>query len=124
MADGRRDELLATLGAAFRWVDIETNGTRPCPVRPANVFISCSPKRIAGQEVVVEADWWKVLIPDQESFLERALASGKPVFLQPTCPDQGPSGELYQRHLERCLALCYRHGCRLSLQIHKYIGIP
>ena len=120
-ADG---ELLATLGAAFRWVDIETNGTRPCPVRPANVFISCSPKRIAGQEVVVEADWCKVLIPDQESFLERALASGKPVFLQPTCPDQGPSGELYQRHLERCLALCYRHGCRLSLQIHKYIGIP
>jgi 7-carboxy-7-deazaguanine synthase len=117
-------ELLAALGAAYAWVDIETNGTRRCPERPANVFISCSPKRIGAEEVVVEPDWWKVLIPVQEGFLARALDGTVPVFVQPCCPDSGPAGALYQRNLEACLALCYRHGCRLSLQSHKYLGLP
>ncbi len=117
-------ELLTALGAAFTWVDIETNGTRACPPRPTNVFISCSPKRIDGQAVLVEPDWWKVLIPDQQGFLPHALASGKPVFVQPTCPDDGPSGERYQANVQRCLDLCFTHGCRLSLQQHKYLAIP
>lgn len=118
------EALLATLGQAFAWVDIETNGTRACPPRPANVFVSCSPKAVTGQDVVVEPDWWKVLIPDQERFLERALASGRPVFVQPTCPDGGPYGAAYQATLKRCIDLCLARGCRLSLQVHKYLGIP
>jgi 7-carboxy-7-deazaguanine synthase len=116
-------DLLARLGARFAWVDIETNGTRPCPPRPANVAISCSPKQVTGQAVVVEPDWWKVLIPDQERFLERALASGKPVFVQPTCPDAGPDGPAYRANVARCLELCYARGCRVSLQLHKYLGV-
>lgn len=116
--------LLAALGSRFPWVDIETNGTRPCPPRPANVFISCSPKAIAGESVVVEPDWWKVLIPDQAGFLERALASGRPVFVQPTCPDGGPAGATYQANLAACVRLCLERGCRLGLQLHKYLGIP
>jgi len=107
-------DLLNAFGAAFTWVDIETNGTRVCPSRPANV----------GEPVIVEPDWWKVLIPDQEGFLTHALASGKPVFVQPTCPDDGPSGERYQANVQRCLELCFTHGCRLSLQQHKYLAIP
>jgi 7-carboxy-7-deazaguanine synthase len=117
------EALLRALGAAFDWVDIETNGTRACPPRPANVFISCSPKAIAKQPVVIDPDWWKVLIPDQKGFFERALASGKPVFVQPTCPDAGPTGEQYQANVRHCLELCYRHGCRMSAQLHKYLGI-
>ncbi len=116
-------DLLAGIAAGFPWVDIETNGTRPCPPRPPNVFVSCSPKRVAGQDVVVEPDWWKVLIPDQEGFLERAFASGKPVFVQPTCPDGGPSGSVYAANLQRCINLCLSRGSRLSLQQHKYLGI-
>ena len=116
-------ELLAGLGARFPWIDIETNGTRACPPHPANVFISCSPKAVARQPVVVEPDWWKVLIPDQETFLERALASGKPVFVQPTCPDAGPDGPRYRANVERCLELCFTRGCRFSAQLHKYIGV-
>ncbi len=73
---------------------------------------------------MVEPDWWKVLIPEQQEFLARALRGSVPVFVQPCCPDSGPAGEVYQRNLEACLALCYRHGCRLSLQSHKYLGIP
>lgn len=116
--------LLAALGGAFAWVDIETNGTRPCPPRPANVHISCSPKAVPGQPVVADPDWWKVLIPDQEAFLDRALASGRPVYVQPTCPDGGPTGAAYAAALRRCVGLCTSRGCRLSLQIHKYLGIP
>ena len=115
--------LLAALAARFPWIDIETNGTRPCPPRPANVFISCSPKAVRNQPVVVEPDWWKVLIPDQAAFLDRALASGKPVFVQPTCPDDGPAGAVYAANLQRCLDLCYARGCRLSIQLHKVVGV-
>lgn len=118
------EALLAALGAAFPWVDIETNGTRRCPPRPGNVQISCSPKVIAGQAVVVDPDWWKILIPDQEAFLEQGLASGRPVFVQPTCPDGGPAGVAYAASLRRCVDLCLARGCRLSLQVHKYLGIP
>ncbi len=115
--------LLAALGERFPWIDIETNGTRACPTRSANVFISCSPKAVRGQAVVVDPDWWKVLIPDQQAFLPHALASGKPVFVQPTCPDAGPDGTVYAANLQRCLDLCYAHGCRLSIQLHKIIGV-
>jgi 7-carboxy-7-deazaguanine synthase len=115
--------LLASLGARFPWVDIETNGTRPCPPRPANVFISCSPKAVDRQPIVIDPDWWKVLIPDQRRFLDTALASGKPVFVQPTCPDGGPHGDAYHAALQRCLDLCYSRGCRLSVQLHKSIGV-
>lgn len=116
--------LIAALAARAAWVDIETNGTRPCPERPGNVHVSCSPKAVRGQPVVVEPDWWKILIPDQRGFLDRALASGRPVFVQPTCPDSGPSGPDYQANLAECLRLCYGRGCRLSLQLHKYAGVP
>jgi organic radical activating enzyme len=115
--------LLDALAARFPWVDIETNGTRPCPPRREHVFISCSPKHLPNQPVVVEPDWWKVLIPDQERFLERALASGHTVFVQPTAGDDGATGAVYAANLQRCIDLCLHHGCRLSLQMHKYIGV-
>ncbi len=115
--------LLLELAERFAWIDIETNGTRRCPVHPDNVFISCSPKAISNQPILVDPDWWKILVPDQVAFLTVALASGKPVFVQPTCPDGGPSGPKYEQNLRRCIELCYRHGCRLSLQMHKYIGV-
>ncbi len=116
-------DLLAALGARFAWVDIETNGTKPCPPRPGNVFVSCSPKLLPHAPIVVEPDWWKILIPDQERFLATALASGKPVFVQPTCPDAGPGGPAYDANIRRCLDLCFQHGCRFSLQLHKCLGI-
>ena len=59
-----------------------------------------------------------------QRFLEHALASGKSVFVQPTCPDGGPVGERYQMNVKTCIDLCFSHGCRLSLQQHKYLAIP
>ena len=116
--------LLEALAEAFAWVDIETNGTQLCPDREDNVFISCSPKKIPLQDIRVQPDWWKILIPDQESFLAMALASHKPVYVQPTCPDGGLAEAQYQKNVDRCVALCHEHGCRLSLQQHKYLNLP
>ena len=116
--------LLELLADLFAWVDIETNGTQLCPERAKHVFISCSPKKIPLQDIRVKPDWWKILIPDQEAFLDMALASDKPVYVQPTCPDQGLNDPQYQSHLERCVQLCHERGCRLSLQQHKYLGLP
>ena len=116
--------LLAALGRMFAWVDVETNGTRPCPQRPDNVFVSCSPKAVRAQPIVVQPDWWKVLIPDQQGFIDMAVASGRPVFVQPTCPDSGPAGQAYAANLAGCIRLCIQRGCRLSLQLHKYAGVP
>lgn len=116
--------LIAWLAERFAWVDIETNGTRPCPPRPPGVTVICSPKAIPGQPLVVEPDCWKILVPAQEAFLPQALASGRPVFVQPVCPDGGPRGPDYEAALDRCIALCLGHGCRLSLQLHKLCGLP
>lgn len=117
--------LIGALAERFAWLDIETNGTRPCPSpRPENCSLVCSPKAIPGAPLRCQPDAWKILIPDQLAFLDQALASAAPVWLQPTCPDDGPSGAVYQAHLAHCLELAFRHGCRLSLQLHKYLGLP
>jgi len=63
-------------------------------------------------------------VPEQQGFIEQALTSGKPVFVQPTCPDDGPQGAGYAANLARCVELCTTRGCRLSLQLHKYAGVP
>ncbi|MFW5750223.1 MAG: 7-carboxy-7-deazaguanine synthase QueE [Planctomycetota bacterium] len=114
--------LLAMLAATCAWVDVETNGTRPSPQAPANVQVICSPKTIPAAPVVVDPDCWKILIPGGAAFLERALDSGRPVWVQPEWAD-APDGPRYREHLARCVELCHAHGCRLSLQLHKYLGL-
>jgi len=115
--------LLAELAPLFPWIDIETNGTRIAPTRPDNVTVVCSPKRVPNQEIVVEPDAWKILIPAQESFVTMALATGKPLWLQPLCPDSGPSGPMYEAAVQHCLDLAFTHGAQISVQIHKYLGV-
>lgn len=120
-ADG---PLIEGLSRLFAWVDLETNGTRACPVHPANLLVICSPKTIPGQPVVVEPDVWKVLLPDQQGFLDQALASGRPVFVQPVWTADAPVGPDYQAHVQACLHCCQRLGCRISVQLHKLLGVP
>ena len=116
--------LIEALASACAWVDIETNGTQLCPQRPENVFISCSPKKIPLQEVQIKPNWWKILIPDQIGFLEMALETALPVYVQATCPDAGLESATYKKNLAQCIELCHTHGCQLSLQQHKYLDLP
>ena len=117
--------LINALADVFEWVDIETNGTRAVPEGLAdNVYISCSPKNISNQPIIATPHWWKILIPAQEAFLKMALESNKPIYLNRFVQTLVPQGHIYQQNVDRCTSLAYQHNCRISLQLHKFLGLP
>jgi len=125
------DELLGALTPRFDWIDIETNGTvKPkYSALPMSVSISCSPKRIEGKPLVITSPtWWKILIPHQERFIDLALSSGLPIYVQPVInPDVRDAFHAhgYKHAVERCMEWCHNFPgtVRMSVQVHKYIGL-
>jgi 7-carboxy-7-deazaguanine synthase len=98
-------------------VAVETNGTRSAP--PGLDWICVSPK--AGAPVVLErADELKLVYPQEGAPPEVFEGLGYPrLLLQPM---DGPQREGNTRlAVEYCLA---HPQWRLSLQTHKYLGIP
>ncbi len=118
------DVLLRALSSIFPWVDIETNGTvRPkFDTVPRNVKISLSPK--TEKIVIPFPDQVKVLIPDNERLLPLVDKFGPVVFLQPIEPLGGTDTEEYRDNVRRCVDLAIQRGYRLSLQLHKLVGLP
>ena len=109
--------LVDALHAVGFEVAIETNGTLPVP---AGVdWVCVSPK--AGAELVVRhGDELKVVFPQGGAEPERfeSLAFDH-LFLQPM---DGPDR---QANTELAVAYCLAHPhWRLSVQTHKYVGIP
>jgi 7-carboxy-7-deazaguanine synthase len=98
-------------------VAVETNGTRPIP--PGVDWVCVSPK--AGAPLVVErADELKLVYPQPGAEPERFEQPGfARLSLQPM---DGPERE---SNTALAVAYCLEHPqWRLSLQTHKYIGIP
>jgi 7-carboxy-7-deazaguanine synthase (Cx14CxxC type) len=98
-------------------VAIETNGTRPAP--PGIDWICVSPK--AGAPVVVDGvDECKLVFPQEGARPEDFENRGWPrLLLQPM---DGPDRV---RNTEMAVAYCLAHPrWKLSLQTHKYLGIP
>lgn len=98
-------------------VAIETNGTRPLP--PGVDWVCVSPKGRA--EVVVDRiDECKLVYPQEDAPPEMFEARGYPrLLLQPM---DGPELE---RNTELAVRYCLDHPqWKLSLQTHKYLGIP
>jgi organic radical activating enzyme len=112
--DGPAVEALHAAGFA---VAVETNGTRPAP--PGLDWICVSPK--AGAELVLRrGDELKLVYPQEGAPPEdyEELEFGR-LLLQPM---DGPEREKNTRlAVEYCLA---HPQWRLSLQTHKYLGIP
>jgi 7-carboxy-7-deazaguanine synthase (Cx14CxxC type) len=112
------DEALTTaLHAAGFEIAIETNGTRLPP--PGVDWICVSPK--AGAEFVLRrGDELKLIYPQQGAEPERYVGLDfRHFFLQPM---DGPQRE---RNTRLAVAYCLEHPqWRLSLQIHKILGIP
>jgi organic radical activating enzyme len=115
----------AVRGAGFR-VHMESNGTRP-PAGPVDwLTISPKPQHHPARVVLADrlpADEVKVVIDDSvdEAVLDRYAARWRceHYFVQPWMDDR------YERHLARTLALIHaRPRWRLSLQLHKIIGVP
>jgi 7-carboxy-7-deazaguanine synthase (Cx14CxxC type) len=97
-------------------VAVETNGTRP--VIPGIDWVTVSPK--AGAPLVVErGDELKLVFPQQD--LDPAAFNHLPFdhfFLQPM---HGPDVDA---HRAQAVEYCLRHPrWRLSLQVHRYLGI-
>lgn len=109
--------LIDALHAAGAEIAVETNGTRPAP--PGIDWLTVSPK--AGAPLVLkQGDELKLVYRQAGAPPERyAGLAFRHFLLQPM---DGPGRAL---HLAAALAYIERHPAwRLSLQTHKWIGIP
>ncbi|MBI1398294.1 MAG: 7-carboxy-7-deazaguanine synthase [Betaproteobacteria bacterium] len=110
-------DLVGALHACGFEVAVETNGTQPPP--EGLDWICVSPK--AGAELVLRAGHeLKLVFPQADAPPERfADLDFRHFLLQPM---DGPDRA---RNTELAVAYCMRHPqWRLSLQTHKYLGIP
>jgi organic radical activating enzyme len=98
-------------------VAVETNGTRPAP--PGIDWLCVSPKANAPLDLR-SGDELKLVFPQPDALPERFVDLGfEHFFLQPM---DGPNRVEYT---ERAVDYCMRHPqWRLSLQLHKLLGIP
>jgi len=124
------DEALseAVRGAGFR-VHMESNGTRP--LRGAVDWLTVSPKvkwHGAGDQLVLtRADECKVIVEDAATPDEATLAGYEAMqfgalFLQPCWL---PDSAAYQANVRRAVELAGRRvRWRVSLQLHKILGVP
>lgn len=108
---------VAALHAEGFEVAVETNGTRPAP--PGLDWVCVSPK--AGAELVLTAgNDLKLVFPQPGAEPQRFAHLDFAHFLLQ--PMDGPDREAHTRAaVEYCLA---HPQWRLSLQTHKYLGIP
>jgi len=109
--------LIEAMHARGFTIAIETNGTLPVP--PGVDWICVSPKGTAP--VVVErGNELKLVYPQADALPETyAGLAFDHFFLQPM------DGPARQRNTEQAVRYCMQHPqWRLSLQTHKYIGIP
>lgn len=112
-------------------VQIETNGTLFRPL-PEAVEIVCSPKN-AGRgyaplrpDLLSRARALKFIVSATHPLYRKVAelgqgAHGTPVFVQPM--DEGDAARNLANRAHAA-ELCARHGYRLSLQLHKIMGIP
>ncbi len=112
-------ELIRSLRKENYSVHIETNGTRPIP-DVEDLWITLSPKA----KGVLEENWSKaseIKLPvGDETDIKRYAArlsniAPEKVLLQPIDTDKQAT--------ELCVRYCLKMNWRLSLQMHKYIGI-
>lgn len=109
-----------------RTVQVETSGTQHVRVH-SQTWVTVSPKldmpgrQVVQPETVFRADELKVPIgkrADYERFVERVRPHARPstlVWLQPL--SQHPLAT------RLCIDLATRHGHRVSIQVHKYLGL-
>lgn len=110
------EPLIAALHAKGFEVGVETNGTQAAP--PGLDWICVSPKSDAPL-VLTTGDELKLVFPQADAPPERFRSlSFRHFFLQPM---DGPD---LKSNLDAAIAYCRAHpGWRLSLQMHKLIGI-
>lgn len=111
------DALVAAVHAQGFAIAIETNGTI---APPAGIDWICVSPKGSSQVVVTRGNELKLVYPQLEALPERyAHLDFEHFFLQPM------DGPARVANTERVVRYCLHHPqWRLSLQTHKYIGIP
>jgi len=110
----------------YPWIDVETNGTIPCKLTRHTVYynriyLSCSPKTT---KIVIEADWYKILVPDKISLIEHAYEASPNarIYLQPVEDKLSP--ENTAKNTKQAVDLALSKGYSLSIQLHKVLSLP
>ncbi|MDR3270171.1 MAG: 7-carboxy-7-deazaguanine synthase QueE [Peptococcaceae bacterium] len=117
-------DLLRELTRRGKRIHIETNGTQSWREGyPDHLWLTVSPKRECGYTVapslIPRVSEYKLVVDEgfEESVLTRApFNAGRPLLLSP----EGVRPEMIRRAV--ALVLRYPH-CRLTLQMHKLIGV-
>jgi organic radical activating enzyme len=120
--------LCEALLAHGRRIQVETNGTLWRPL-PEAVEVVCSPKNTNGNYSPLRPDLLeritalKYLISETDSHYRDVPATphGIPVYVQPMDENDDARNAA---NLARAAALAQSGGYRLSLQLHKIVGIP
>ena len=109
--------MIAALHAREFEIAVETNGTQPAP--PGIDWLCVSPKADALLQLTA-GDELKLVFPQSQARPERFSGLAfEHFFLQPM---DGPE---LAAHTGQALAYCKAHPqWRLSLQLHKLLGIP
>lgn len=111
-------------------VQIETNGTLYREL-PEKVHIICSPKNTGQgyhtirEDLLPHIDAFKFIVSAKHDDYQDISIVGQekyhtPVYVQPM--DEGDEAANSQNRVH-AVALCQKHGYRLSLQTHKILGI-
>ncbi|MBV8152609.1 MAG: 7-carboxy-7-deazaguanine synthase QueE [Candidatus Eremiobacteraeota bacterium] len=110
--------LIAALRAAGRRVHVESNGTIPVDL-PPDVWLCVSPKERLDASMAARADEAKLIVDGRvpAEWVER-FGEQTPIFLQP----EGNKPANVSLAVEAAKRRPQRF--RLSLQTHKFIGIP
>lgn len=121
--------LCAALRATGARLAVETNGTAaPRPgVREAIDWLCVSPKRPAAELSLTTGDELKVVYPAYDPLAYESIAAGfSHCLVQPEATTSGVGeSALDAEAIAGAVAFCQRHPrWRLSMQLHKVIGLP
>lgn len=120
------ESLIYQLGLKDMYLHIETSGTiNPPKLMGARerVWITVSPKTTSWKEDTLnEANEFKILVHKDTNIgsirMWQSIARGRPVFLQPIDPGEGDLP-----CVDTAVDLAKATGCRVSLQMHKFVGV-
>lgn len=114
---------LSPLLRLYHMLHVETSGTVPIPIRMKDfLWLTVSPKFNYLPESLRCADEIKLLVHHQTSVNEIGLirkeVPNKDLYLQPI------ENRDWQQNLRRAIELCEQiPNCKLSVQLHKYLGL-
>lgn len=117
LAQSQTTALIAALRADGRRVHVESNGTIYAPL-PADVWLCVSPKERVDPRMAARADEAKLIVD------ARVPEEHLGLFTQPTILLQPEGNKPANVALALAYVKAHPQRFRLSLQTHKFIGVP